>query len=165
MKVFRIILFVCLTTGLLFTAVSGARQRQMSVQVKKGQVRSRPTFLGKIVGTLSYGDRVNLVEEKKTWFRIAMPGAGISGWMHASSLTRKKIVLTAGAADVREAATSDELALAGKGFNKQVEGEFRAKNRHIDFTWIDQMEQYAVSKSQINRFIQYGGLTPTGGDQ
>jgi len=150
---------------MLFIAVSGARQRQMSVQVKNGQVRSTPTFLGKIVGTLSYGDRVNLMEEKKTWFRIAMPGAGISGWMHASSLTRKRIVLTAGAADVREAATSDELALAGKGFNQQVEGEFKTKNRQIDFTWIDQMEQYAVSQSQINRFIQYGGLRPLGGGQ
>jgi len=165
MKVIRIILFACLATGLFFIALSGARQRQMSVQVKNGQVRSAPSFLGKIVGALSYGDRVNLMEEKKAWLRVAMPGSGISGWMHASSLTRKQIVLKAGAADVRQAATSDELALAGKGFNRQVEGEFRAKNRHVDFSWIDQMEQYAVSQSQINRFIQYGGLTPEGGDQ
>ena len=106
-----------------------------------------------------------MTEEKKTWLRVAMPGSGISGWMHVSALTRKEIVLTAGADDVRQAATSDDLALAGKGFNQQVEAEFRAKNRHVDFTWIDQMEQYAVSQAQINRFIQYGGLKPAGDNQ
>ena len=163
MKVIRIILFALLITGLLFIAVSGAKQRQMSVQVKNGQVRSTPSFLGKIVGTLSYGDRVDIVEEKKAWSRIRIPGTATSGWIHTTALTPKKIILSAGSVDVDQTATSDELALAGKGFNKQVEGEFREKNRQIDFTWIDKMEQFVVSQAQIRRFIEYGDLKPEGG--
>lgn len=163
MKVFNSTLFAFLLTGLVFMPVSDAGQKQMSVQVKSGQVRANPSFLGKIITTLSHGERVDIIAEKGAWSRIRIPGTATSGWMHTTALTRKKIVLSAGSADVDQTATSDELALAGKGFNKQVEGEFRAKNRQIDFTWIDKMEQFVVSQAQIRRFIEYGGLKPEGG--
>ncbi len=104
-----------------------------------------------------------MIAEKNTWFRVRVPATVTSGWIHATALTSKKIVLSAGAADVDQAATSDELALAGKGFNKQVEGEFRAKNRHLDYTWIDKMEGFVMSPSQIKQFIKSGDLAPQGG--
>ena len=165
MKVFNITLFAFLLIGLIFMPASDAKQKQMSVQVKNGSVRTTPSFLGKIISTLSYGDRVDIVEEKKAWSRIRIPDTATSGWIHTTALTPKKIILSAGSVDVDQAATSDELALAGKGFNKQVEGEFREKNRQIDFTWIDKMEQFVVSQAQIRRFIEYGGLNPEGGSQ
>ena len=64
---------------------------------------------------------------------------------------------------MNRAASSDEIALAGKGFNKQVEGEFRAKNTNLDFSWIDRMETYVVSQAQMQYFIKAGGLSPEGG--
>ena len=85
------------------------------------------------------------------------------GWIHASALTPKKIVLRAGAEDVEAAASSDELALAGKGFNQQVESEFRAKNPNLDFTWIDEMETYVVSENEMKQFLKEGELSPEGG--
>jgi hypothetical protein len=165
MKVFNITLFAFFLAGLVFMSASDARQKQMSVQVRSGPVRTTPSFLGKIISTLSYGDRVDIVEEKTAWSRIRIPGTATSGWIHATALTPKKIILSAGSVDVDQAATSDELALAGKGFNSQVEGEFRERNRQIDFTWIDKMEQFVVSQAQIRRFIEYGGLKLEGGDK
>ena len=151
--------FMCLAT----TASTAAAKNLMSIQIKKGHLRTAPSFLGKIIATLDYGDRLDVIEEKNAWFRARVPATGTSGWIHATALTSKKIVLSAGAADVEKAATSDELALAGKGFNKQVEGEFRTKNRHLDYTWIDKMEGFVMSPSQIKQFIKYGDLATQGG--
>ncbi|MBU0988485.1 MAG: SH3 domain-containing protein [Proteobacteria bacterium] len=154
-------LIICLI-GLAGPAVA-AEQQLMSVQVKEGQVRSAPSFLGKIVFSVAYGNRVAVFGEKGAWSLIGMPGRDVKGWIHASALTRKKIVLKAGAADVSQAASSDEIALAGKGFNAQVENEFRAKNPNIDFTWIDRMEAVRISPEEMQRFLKEGGLAPEGG--
>jgi hypothetical protein len=83
--------------------------------------------------------------------------------MHVSALTKRKVVLQPGKADVEEAATSDELALAGKGFNKQVEEQFSSDNPDADYAWIDWMEQIVVSPEEIRRFQEEGGLSPKGG--
>ena len=134
----------------------------MSIQVKKGHLRSIPSFLGKIVAALDYGDRVAVLEKRDPWLKVQSFEKKSAGWLHDSALTSKKIVLKPGAADVEQAATSDELALAGKGFNQQVEGEFKAKNPHLDYSLINAMEQVVVSQAQIEQFIQEGDLSPKG---
>ena len=50
---------------LLAFAAAGSAGKMMSVQVKKGDVRATPTFLGKIVTTLAYGDRVEVLESQE----------------------------------------------------------------------------------------------------
>jgi hypothetical protein len=140
-------------------------QQMMSVQVKSGEVRSAPSFLGAIAAKVSYGDRLFVREEKDGWFRVSVPGRNTEGWIHASALTSKIVVLRAGASDVKQAATSDELALAGKGFNKQVEKEFRSKNPRLDFTVIDKMETISIGQSEIQNFLKAGELSPKGGSK
>jgi len=134
----------------------------MSVQVKKGDVRSTPSFLGKIVARLSYGDPVQVQGAKGPWMLVDLVGSG-NGWIHESALTRKKIVLRAGQTDAQQTTDSDEIALAGKGFNEQVEGEFKAQNPNIDYTWIDKMENIVISRKQMLEFLQEGDLNPSGG--
>lgn len=146
-------------------AVWGAADGSMSVQVKQSQVRTAPSFLSRIVASVQYGDRVFVVSKQGTWIQILAADAGIKGWVHASALTPKKIVLKAGDADVNKTATSDELALAGKGFNKKVEGEFRTKNRDLDYARIDKMEQVKVSQGEIREFLEEGAVSPHGGVQ
>ena len=135
----------------------------MSVQVKQGQVRATPSFLGKVVGTLAYGDRVDTLEEKGGWIRIVPPGGKAPGWMHSSALSQKRIVLKAGTKEADVAASTGELALAGKGFNADVEVAFKARNRGIDFTWIDRMESMNVPPGRIQAFVQEGKLIPAEG--
>jgi uncharacterized protein YgiM (DUF1202 family) len=140
-----------------------AEQQVMSVQVKEGQVRAGPSFLGKIVARLVYGERVAVLGEKGAWFLISLPRNAGQGWMHNSALTRKKIILKAGAANVSQSASSDEIALAGKGFNQQVESEFKAKNPNIDFTWIDRMEKIKITQKEMRQFLEAGRVLPEGG--
>jgi len=155
-----------LTLMILLTAAvtplwSGAAA-EMSVQVKQTQVRTAPSFLGRIVARLAYGDRVTVVAEQAGWKKVVLAG-GMSGWVHGSALTPKKIVLRAGDVDVSSSVDSDELALAGKGFNAQVEGEFKDSHPEISFLWIDRMEKIVVSDAEMARFLKEGRVTPKGG--
>jgi len=137
--------------------VCAASANQMSVQVQTGQLRETPSFLGRVVSTVSYADRVTVVGKQGAWSQVQHTD-GKTGWIHESALSRERIVLRAGAQDVSRTATGEELALAGKGFNSQVEADFRDKNRTIDFTWIDRMETYKVAETEIVRFLREGGL-------
>jgi hypothetical protein len=160
-SVMCVAVMVCLTGGIVF-ALGG---KIMSIQVKESHVRDAPSFLSKIVGKFVYGDRVRIAEENGAWRKVGPEEGDPKGWVHSSALTKKKVVLQPGQADVEEAATSDELALAGKGFNKQVEEQFSSENPDTDYTWIDWMEQIVVSHDEMRRFQEEGGLTQKGGTQ
>jgi len=153
--------FAALGTHSAWSAATGS----LSVQVKQSQVRTAPSFMARIIATLQYGDRVYVVSSQGSWTQVFLATAGVKGWVHTSALTKKKIVLQAGASDVNQAATSDELALAGKGFNKKVEGEFKARNRNLDYAGIDRMEAMKVSHSDIQEFLKEGAVSPQGGVQ
>lgn len=158
----KFVLIISLLTALTGLTVFALEQKLMSIQVKKGTVRSRPSFLGKIVTQLKYGDQVAVKEVKGSWNLIDGPKGKTGGWMHSSALSLKKIVLKPGAADVEQAASSDEITLAGKGFNQQVENDFKSKNPQVDFMWINRMEKITVTQKQIQTFIKEGQLSPKG---
>jgi hypothetical protein len=163
MKKIAIIPIVSIMVGLLGLTVFAVEPRQMSVQIKEGAVRSSPSFLAKIIVKLDYGDQVVVKEEKSSWARIELSGVYSQGWIHSSALSTKKIVLNPGDSDVEKAASDDELTLAGRGFNQEVEQKFRTLNPDVDFAWIDRMEKMVVSQGQIQNFITAGGLNPQGG--
>lgn len=150
-----------LLAGMAFALIPvfAATAKEMSVQVRNGQLRADPSFLGKMVASLDYGARVTVAEEKGDWRRVVLPD-GKAGWIHQSALTPKKIVMQAGAADVSTAASGQELALAGKGFNSDVEADFKRKNAEIDFSWIDRMEKIKFSAADMTAFLQEGGVHP-----
>jgi hypothetical protein len=145
---------------ILFTSAALAG-KLMSVQVKDGQVRATPSFLARIVANLHYGDPVAVVNTSGDWTEISF--GSVRGWMHNSALTSGKISLQSGDKNVPLAASKDELALAGKGFNEQVEAAFKAKNPKLDYTLINRMEAVHVSTDEMQRFLSEGGLTSQGG--
>ncbi|MEW5908646.1 MAG: SH3 domain-containing protein [Thermodesulfobacteriota bacterium] len=138
-------------------------ERMMSIQIKNGQLRKTPSFLGQNICSVSYGDQVRFLSEEAGWIKVALPGKKIEGWIHHSALTEKKIVIQKGTSQVPQKASGEELALAGKGFNKQVEDQFRARNRNMNFALIDEMEKRVVSPGEIKAFINEGRLNPRGG--
>lgn len=135
----------------------------MSVQVKKCQLRNQPSFMGRIVRTLSYGDQVTVSEKKESWLNVVPSAKGSAGWVHVSALSTKQIVLNPDSRDAPGSTTSGEIALAGKGFNQQVEQEYKKQNRGVDFSWVDKMEQIVISQQDIQSFLQEGGLAGEGG--
>lgn len=147
-----------------FAAVTAwAATQMMSVQVREGQLRERPSFLGKVVAGVQYGDRMTVLSTQAGWTRVKT-GSGQTGWIHSSALTEKKVVLKAGDVDADTAASGEELALAGKGFNNEVEGEFKAENPDVDYAWVDRMEKMTVSIDESIAFLAAGGVEPKGGE-
>ncbi|MGA2402215.1 MAG: SH3 domain-containing protein [Syntrophobacteraceae bacterium] len=147
-----------------FLAVAGAAwsdSAMMSVQVKEAQLRSTPSFLGSIVGPVSYGDRVETMQKQGDWIDVKSP-KNLRGWIHQSALTSKQVVLNPGA-QTQSAASGQEIALAGKGFNSDVEAQYRKKNAKIDYTWVNRMETFVVSRNQMISFLDEGKVKPSEG--
>jgi uncharacterized protein YgiM (DUF1202 family) len=131
--------------------------KEMSVQVRDGQLRNRASFLGTVTGTVAYGDRVTVNQTQAGWCEVAT-AAGKTGWIHESALTPKRVVLASGTDDARTGASGEEVALAGKGFSKEVEAAYKKENQNIDYTWVDWMGKQKVSGEQMVQFLKQGGL-------
>ena len=131
--------------------------KEMSVQVRDGQLRNRASFLGAVTGTVAYGDRVTVNQTQAGWCEVSI--AGKTGWIHESALTPKRVVLASGAGDARaQSVGSEEVALAGKGFSKEVEAEYKKQNKEIDYTWVDWMGRQTVPSEQLVEFLKQGDL-------
>lgn len=146
--------------GLSAAVALAATATVMSVQVRKADIRETPSFLGKIVTSLAYGDKVSVQSENGAWLQVS--AAGQSGWVHNSALTKKNIVMKSGE-DAQTTASSGEMALAGKGFNSDVEAQFKANHKDIDFTWVDKMEKIKIAPREITAFAKEGHLETQGG--
>ena len=143
---FKQIAAVMLMAAAVMTAstVMTASAATMSVQVKDAPVRATPSFVGKVVGALAYGDQVEIQQTQGAW-------------------SSKKIVLAAGQEQAKVAASGDELALAGKGFNSDVEAQFKSVHKDIDFTWINRMEKIRIPATEMQAFLKGGDVTPREG--
>jgi hypothetical protein len=56
--------------------------------------------------------------------------------------------------------SSDEAALAGKGFTPEVESGYRAKHPEMDFAQVDKIEGFTVDSAALQAFIKEGDLKP-----
>ncbi|MDO9268192.1 MAG: hypothetical protein Q7T96_03665 [Methylobacter sp.] len=131
----------------------------LSIQVEEGQIRSTPSFLGEIVDKVVYGESVELVKEQGPWRMVNAPRK--PGWIHQSAVSESKVELTPGN-DVSEGASGKEIALAGKGFNADVENAYKAEHQQMSFVWVDNMEKFTVNNAAIEQFIKQGGLRGAG---
>ena len=56
--------------------------------------------------------------------------------------------------------SSDEVALAGKGFTPEVENGYRSKHPEMDFAQVDKIEGFKVDPATLQAFIKEGDLKP-----
>jgi len=166
-------LCVLLAAAGMSLAASSAQaddHKQMTVQVKQGVVRQSPAALGKVEYTLDYGQRVNVLEKSgESWVKIqAVDDANKTGWMRAGELTPRKLKLQTSQAGLSApaGATASEIAMAGKGFNQQVEGDYRKVNNTRGYEILEQIDakpQFNVDPASVPAFQQAGGVIPQEG--
>lgn len=149
MKKLVILMLTAFASISLFAAdVSYAPGQVLYVSVKT--VKS-----GKIV--FAYGDKL-IVDEcngKKVLVHKA-DNKSENGWIAVTSLTKKKIISNSKGSHV--SASSEELALAGKGFSETAESLYKADNPNLDFNVINQIEKISVDENELNNFIKEGHL-------
>ena len=138
---------------------------ERSIIVKETQVRDKPSFTGKILGKLLYTDRVQILEVPagSSWMKVRLAAKKLEGWVHISSLAKdEKPVVKAGAENAAAGASGSEVALAGKGFNPEVEAEYK-KDPTLNYAAVDAMEAYVAQPAALSAFMTQGGLTVEGG--
>jgi hypothetical protein len=126
----------------------------MYVTGKTIEVKSSTAFFSDVMGTLSYGDPVSVLQEYGRWAQVkSLEPPGLTGWVAAASLTSKRILISAGTTS----ASANEIALAGKGFNQEVEDVYR-QNGTLNYDAIDAMEALQIPTRQLFAFLQEGRL-------
>ena len=157
-------LWVAGVLGLCCWALPGAQaQEVMSVQVRNAELRATPSFMGKPVSMVPYGTKVTVASQKGAW--VLVNAIGKQGWVNQTALTKRQLSQRAGSENARTGATSDEMALAGKGFSADVESEFKKEHPQLDFTWVNRMEKITYTPAQLSEFLAAGDVTSKGGAQ
>ena len=132
---------------------------QPAISVRQGEVRTTPSFLGRIVATAGYGELVEVLELRGDWVRIRVQATNVEGWLHTTAIAEKQALRLEGAGDSRSAGTtSREIALAGRGFNEQVEARYKSE-KGLDFTLVDEMEGYGLPPEELGEFFAAADLT------
>ena len=127
---------------------------KMYISVEKSSLKSSTSFFAKETGNVFYGDTVIILQEKDNWTKVRLESnSSVSGWINNSSLTKKKIVLSTNKVSV----STNELALAGKGFNAEIEAEYK-KNGKVNYAAVDRLEKNLVSFDTVFEFMEAGKL-------
>jgi len=138
-----------LVSGSASPAFSQGRAARF-VAVESAPVRSSTGFFAQTVGAFALGDEVALVRESGRWSEVS--AGGLTGWVASASLSPRP-VLRAGSS-----VTPGEVALAGKGFGREVEGAYRA-GTGLEYSYVDAMESVAISAEELWQFVVEGRLS------
>jgi uncharacterized protein YgiM (DUF1202 family) len=132
-----------------------ARNSTAYVAVRTVQLKSSTGFFAGNRGALSYGDQVTVLQTKGKWAEVRSSArSSLSGWINSSNLTTRRILATGSATS----ASANEIALAGKGFNEEVENAYRA-NGGVNYADVDQTETQRVSDQELYTFLTEGHLS------
>jgi hypothetical protein len=149
--------WVAATLALLAT---GGLADTVTVQVQEARIRKEPRFFASSVATAELGDKLEVVSASGDWFEVTV-GAQ-RGYIHTSSVTTKKVSLTT-TKEVGAETTAEEVTLAGKGFNKEVEDQYRTEHPTYDFTTVDKIVARQPSERDLTEFRREGRLGEFGG--
>ena len=146
-----ILLILCLCSVFAKTGT------KMYVKVEEAVLKESPSFWGKNGASVFYGEEVVILEEKNSWKKVQLViDSSVSGWISESSLTKKKIV----ASGNRVSASTEELALAGKGFTAEIEAEYK-KQASLNYDAVDKLETNLISFDRVLDFMAAGKLEGT----
>lgn len=136
---------------LTFTTAIYAKPKKMYVAAEKTILKSSTSFFAKQLESLEYGHQVLVLEKKGKWSKVqSADNTEIIGWVSSSLLSKRKLISSFN----NFSATTDELALAGKGFSSSDNwGKASA-----DFHSVDEIEKQIISNEELLNFIQEGEL-------
>jgi uncharacterized protein YgiM (DUF1202 family) len=132
------------------------------VQLKTTNVRKDPKFTASTLATVKAGEALEKLQTQSGWVQVRTSG-GVVGWVHSSAVTAKKLNLTSSDSGLQTQASAGEIALAAKGFNKQVEDKYRQANPYLDFAAVDALERIRPTAAEIEAFLRAGRLGEFGG--
>ncbi len=144
--------------ALAFSAVV-AFSATITVLVQETALRKRAQSYAPSVGTARLGQKFETSGLEAGFYKTS------EGYLHSSAVTERKVKLGSGDS-VGGSASAEEVTLAGKGFNAQVEKSYGAKNgAAVNFAAVNAMERRTVAEAALFDFLRAGGLMPEGGSK
>ena len=157
------ICFLALALLALLLLPGIARGDTMKVTQANQSLYPDPDFAGTPIAPVPQGAEVTVQQQAGDWYKVEYQGK--SGWLNRQAFpapsTGSKFNLPGMlfGAPVKET-SSDEAALAGKGFTPEVESSYSQKHPEAKFAEVDKVEAYRVDPAKLQAFIQEGGLKP-----
>ena len=147
-----VIFLIFFITG--FAAAQIGPGRTLYVSVKTVQLKSSTGVLAGNVATLNYGDEVTVVKAEGKFVEVKSAGnPSLTGWTASENFSTRRII-SGNTASV----TPGEVALAGKGFNREVEDIYK-KQGTLNYTDVDRVETIVADEAELMRFIKEGRLS------
>ncbi|MBI1921587.1 MAG: hypothetical protein HYS23_10980 [Geobacter sp.] len=125
---------------------------------RENAIREDCRFFAPVKAKVRYNDTVTILSRQGDWFRVSF--RGVKGCLHKSAVAEKKFSLGSMVSTPAGSTSSEEVALAGKGFNPQVESSYKSSHPELDFQAVDAIERYGVEPEDLAEFIRKGGLNP-----
>jgi len=151
----KIVIVLILT---LFVAGLAAAQASnggtMYVAVKSTALKASTGFFARTNGLVNYGDRVTVLQVSGKYVQVrSAVNSSLSGWVATANLSAKQIV-----SGNTSTASAKEVALAGKGFNQEVENAYKTKG-NLNYADVDRVEALTVSENNLKTFLEDGRLS------
>jgi hypothetical protein len=148
----RISLIAILLCSML--SVSAAAET-VRVTTRENAVRSECRFFAPVKLKVLLDDRLTVSSRKGDW--LLVNAKGVEGCIHKSAVDSRNFS-AAGRGAATGGTSSDEVSLAGKGFNPQVEAGYRKSGKDLNYAAVDEISRLSVSDKNLEAFIRQGGL-------
>jgi hypothetical protein len=132
-----------------------AKGSTITVQTLTAKLMKTPSYLGATQAKLVRGDQLKFEEAKGDWYKSSAKN-GANGWIHKSSVVEKAVALSSKPGGGSGGVTSDEVALAGRGFSKEVEARYKEGHPNLDFSHVDHIEKIDVDSDELAKFAADG---------
>ncbi len=142
-------------TLLLLAMTALVSAETVVIATRENTLREDCRFLAPAKAKLQVGDQLDVVAREGDWLRVTFRNT--AGCIHKNAIRDKSAALT-DASGTGYRATGDEVALAGKGFNPEVERSYRGKHPELDYNAVENIEAYRISDERLREFITTGGL-------
>ncbi len=143
--------------SLLILVVCLLAAETLIVKVQLTGLRKTPKFYAPVLLNLSAGEKIEKISSQEGWLQVKTAN-GVVGWVHSSAVQVQKFDLMAMDKGMKTQASASEVALAGKGFNRQIEENYRAEHRDVSYVWVDKMILTKVPASDVEEFMRQGML-------
>jgi uncharacterized protein YgiM (DUF1202 family) len=151
----KILVLLCLV---LFAGGIAAAQVSpggtLYVSVKTVTLKSGTGFFSSSKGTLNFGDKVTVIRIDGKYAEVkSAANSSLTGWTATANLSAKQVV-----SGNSSTASAREVALAGKGFNQEVENSYKNQKNNLNYADVDKVETITVSEADLKKFLEEGRL-------
>jgi hypothetical protein len=145
-----------LAISIILSSAHAAYADSARIITRENAVREDCRFFAPVKKKVRLNEMVDIVSKDGDWLRVKYKG--VAGCIHKSAVDEKNVDISGVSGSKSHAASRDEVALAGKGFNPEVEKTYKGKHPELDFKSIDNMEGSSPSDESIKKFVSNGGL-------